>query len=338
MAKERYHNLDYLRGICALGIMIYHYSWWVLGKYSGTDFMGRVGVYCVSMFYVLSGLTLFLVYENRLSLNVSSLKSFFIKRIFRIFPLIWLVLIFHVFFYFASLDLNWYLKSFTGIFSITDWSLSLPLGMWSIGSELAFYLFFPLLLFVMKKGRIYIFLLSFFIFLLYGYFAFFGYTEFNSISEGVDVYKNPLNQIGIFYMGMLIGYVFVDRKIENWILFLLLAASLLVFVFYPSGGKVLTIIEKFPRLIFTICCGLITLSIFKIRVVVPVKIHKFLSYIGSISYSIYLIYPIMWILSTTPSLQIRYTLILAITLTFVVSGIIYKFVEMPIRDYGRRIA
>lgn len=69
----RLHNLDYLRGLAASGIMIYHYSMWTNGHADIDSFICRVGVYGVSIFYVLSGLTLFVVYQEAgLSLLVIS--------------------------------------------------------------------------------------------------------------------------------------------------------------------------------------------------------------------------------------------------------------------------
>ena len=63
---NRLYNLDYLRGLVTFGIMIYHYLSWTLGKFTADTFMGRVGIYGVSIFYVLSGLTLYYVYYDKM--------------------------------------------------------------------------------------------------------------------------------------------------------------------------------------------------------------------------------------------------------------------------------
>ncbi|MCB0760440.1 MAG: acyltransferase family protein, partial [Flavobacteriales bacterium] len=73
----RLYNLDYLRGLAAFGIMIYHYLTWTLGKFSADDFLGRLGVYGVSVFYVLSGLTLYYVYFHKMQPTRQELVSFF---------------------------------------------------------------------------------------------------------------------------------------------------------------------------------------------------------------------------------------------------------------------
>lgn len=98
MAKLRLHNLDYLRGIAASVIMIYHLSSWVFGRHDVGSFLGKSGVYGVSIFYILSGLTLFYVYYESLKNEVVSVIKFFVKRIFRIFPLLWIVTFLGVFY------------------------------------------------------------------------------------------------------------------------------------------------------------------------------------------------------------------------------------------------
>ena len=88
---KRLFNLDYLRGLAAFGIMLYHYTLWTKGLQSSADFLGRVGVYGVAIFYILSGLTLSYVYSDRLKFTAADLWDFAKKRIFRILPLLWLV-------------------------------------------------------------------------------------------------------------------------------------------------------------------------------------------------------------------------------------------------------
>ena len=43
----RIYSLDYLRGLAAVGIMVYHYLSWTLGKYQADTIMGRIGIYGV---------------------------------------------------------------------------------------------------------------------------------------------------------------------------------------------------------------------------------------------------------------------------------------------------
>lgn len=63
---NRLYNLDYLRGLIAFGIIIYHYTSWCFGRYSAQDFIARVSVYGVSIFYVLSELAFYNVYCKKM--------------------------------------------------------------------------------------------------------------------------------------------------------------------------------------------------------------------------------------------------------------------------------
>src|SRR5687768_1826084 len=90
MPATRINSLDYLRGLTAFGIMVFHFTSWTFGGYQAQDFLGRVGLYGVSVFYVLSGLILFLIYFRKLKPTLPSLDTFALKRIYRIYPLLWL--------------------------------------------------------------------------------------------------------------------------------------------------------------------------------------------------------------------------------------------------------
>ena len=168
MSNNRLYNLDYLRGFAALGIMVYHYcSWGLKGIYSfhAETFLGRVGVYGVSIFYVLSGLTLYYVYYHKMKPGAKDVKDFFVKRLFRIFPLLWLATILTIITRFPTdgmpgpyiLFIN-----FTGLFGFIDWTEAIGTGVWSIGNELVFYIFFPIFILHLFRFIITLKLRSFF--------------------------------------------------------------------------------------------------------------------------------------------------------------------------------
>ena len=169
----RINNLDYLRGISALGIMFYHYSSWAFGHYSADDFLGRVGIYGVSIFYILSGITLYLVYFEKMKFKHSDLKLFFKKRILRIFPLLWLVNCIVLFFSDKKFAISDLILNFTGLFGFFKWHIYLSSGIWSIGNELVFYVFFPFFVFFTKSKKMLMYILSFMIFISFMYFTFF---------------------------------------------------------------------------------------------------------------------------------------------------------------------
>lgn len=78
----RYFLLDVLRGMAAFGIMIYHYATSTFGHFQASNPLGRFGVYGVSIFYILSGLTLTLIYPYSSLNGLNLLSKFYVKRFF----------------------------------------------------------------------------------------------------------------------------------------------------------------------------------------------------------------------------------------------------------------
>jgi peptidoglycan/LPS O-acetylase OafA/YrhL len=66
----------------ALSIMLYHFS----GQHDAATPLGRLGVYGVSIFFILSGLSMAIAYD-RYVMDFRSSVTFFIRRMFRIWPL-----------------------------------------------------------------------------------------------------------------------------------------------------------------------------------------------------------------------------------------------------------
>ncbi|WP_447505644.1 acyltransferase family protein [Acinetobacter pittii] len=88
---KRFESLDWLRGMMAFSIMIYHLiSWEVFHPQSG-NILGNFGIYGVSIFFVLSGLSMGIVYNNYIK-NFHTSIVFFIRRLFRLLPLLWIAI------------------------------------------------------------------------------------------------------------------------------------------------------------------------------------------------------------------------------------------------------
>jgi peptidoglycan/LPS O-acetylase OafA/YrhL len=291
---NRLYNLDYLRGLAAFGIMIYHYLSWTLGKFSADTFMGRLGIYGVSIFYVLSGLTLYYVYYDKMKPSKEDIVSFFKKRIFRIFPLLWLVTIVAIILSKKSPDFYSLFLNLSGLFGFIKWDTYFSVGVWSIGNELVFYAFFPFFILFSKSYKPLMALLAITILGLYLYFAFNKLNQDLTLSEQWRNYVNPLNQVFLFLGGFLIGRFLHNVKIKNSIIITLLLLGLSLFIFYPVTGDTINLVTGVNRLIFTACCFLICISFYKMTFTLPKFIHKPLTLLGEASYSVYLLHPIVY--------------------------------------------
>ena len=135
----------------ALGIMVYHYYTWTGFKFGAETLLGKIGIYGVSVFYVLSGLTLFIVYHEKL--GIGNIRNYFIKRIFRIFPLLWLSIFLSVVFLNNQASFTILLLNLSGLFGFVAPDRYIAVASWSIGNELVFYAFFPLVILLSRKIR-----------------------------------------------------------------------------------------------------------------------------------------------------------------------------------------
>lgn len=338
----RLYNLDYLRGLAAFGIMIYHYLTWALGTFSANTFVGRIGIYGVSIFYVLSGLTLFFVYYDKMNFSRQEIFVFFKKRIFRIFPLLWFVTIIGILLSRKTPDFFDLFLNLTGLFGFVKWNVYFSAGIWSIGNELVFYTFFPCFVLFAKSNRLLLAGLSVVLLLFYLYFAFGKLDPALTLSEQWRDYVNPLNQVFLFLGGFLIGLLFNKSKVNNIVIITLLLIGLLLFILHPTQGSAISLVTGANRLIFTFCCFLICFSFYKLSFRLPSIIHNPLTLLGEASYSIYLLHPIIYtfvglfLSQYFPAYKLS-QIFLSIFLTLCVSYFTYEYFEKYFMRLGKRV-
>lgn len=338
VAKPRYENLDYLRGLCALSIMAYHYIGWTMQGLDISTFLGKLGVYGVSMFYVLSGLTMYLVYFKSFALDKSFFENFYIKRVFRIYPLMWFVMILAIVMYGTEASPMDLFLQFSGLFGVVDWSSSVPVGVWSIGNELSFYLMLPLFFYCIKKSNLLLILISLLVFGVYCYFGLILLDKSQSLGNQESFYKNPLNQAGLFFGGILVGHFFKEKHYKSIPLLVLLGSLLIAFIFYPVNGNAINIVSGAERILYTMICFGIAFCFLKADFsFIPSFLKKTLTWFGDISYSLYLLHPHIWALVTFTSLKIRFVFPIASVATLVVCWFVYKYLETPARNLGVKL-
>jgi exopolysaccharide production protein ExoZ len=290
----RLYSLDYLRGLAAFGIMIYHYLFWIQGAFTSDSFMGRVGVYGVAIFYVLSGLTLYHVYEYSTSKETFSIGSFIRKRIYRIFPLLWLVTIIAILISRKAPNLVDVFLNLTGLFGFIRWDVYFSTGAWSIGNELVFYSIFPFILFACMKRPVFLAAIIAAAFGLHHYFAYYVLHPSLPLSEQWRDYVNPLNQIFFFVAGIAIGHFTKARLFPFWCGLSIILIGFLLFTFIPAEGNTATLITEDKRWMFTLASLLICLGAYKMTGKLPSILHGAFKLLGEASYSVYLLHPLVF--------------------------------------------
>ena len=341
---KRNDSLDYLRGLSAIGIMAYHMSLFTFGESDSSTFLARIKIYGVMIFYVLSGLTLFIA-NSKLQANKKSVSIFYLKRFFRVVPLLWLATIF-----------TYLLKTNQDMYTIKHLIVNITVlpgmirsdafevnGAWSIGNELFFYVFFPVLFFLNKAHRIY------FIAAVIAIFAAFALFTFKLLDPNITLgfqwsrYVNPFNQFFFFAMGI---YIATLQKPSLW---LIKSAPIFIILFltgitiYPVTGEPVMLVTGVTRLVLSaltiLMCYMFYISDFSF---LPVRLKNFLKYLGDTSYSIYLLHPLIYLILKYFSDKFftvnSFILISAtVLLTLLMSKVVYERFEKYFMQMGKSV-
>lgn len=159
--SEELLHLDFLRFVASVAIVFHHYSDDGVGLMSA--FSNRLSL-AVDLFFVISGYVIAYVYADRMR-SAATAATFIQRRLARLVPLHWLTLLFFIGFTLwgplFGLDIEDRRKDFgclvQNAFLVHAWGMCDGLTFsnvsWSISAELGAYLLFPLFLFVMRKSR-----------------------------------------------------------------------------------------------------------------------------------------------------------------------------------------
>lgn len=326
-------DIQGLRAIAVLFVFIFHInSSWLPGGFIGVD-----------IFFVISGFLISSIILHKLDNNRFSFKDFYISRIKRIVPayyfLLLIVAFFGVFFFMTS-DINVFRKSFfwSLLFNSNHYFTSLDtyfgasssenplLHTWTLAVEMKFYLFLPILLFLIKRKYLFkvIFVLTIILFI-------FGSIEIANNNKD-QVYYSLLARTPEFFMGVLAALLTKKINIpkKSGLAISLSGITLLIIsVFYINEHS------SFPgALSFIPCFATTLLLVAPDNLIRKVLSHKFFVFIGEISYSLYLWHwPIMAYIRyyyNTNHFNLYQVLLITI-LSFLLSILSYYLIETPLR-------
>lgn len=346
MIRTRYDSLDYLRGLMALAVLVFHFDKWLSGSWDAATLQGRLGVYAVSVFFILSGLTLSLVYENRLQLTVASWKEFYVKRFFRIFPLLWMATAATILLDDAPRSTSAILLNFSGLFGFVNPAADIATGAWSIGCELVYYMAFPTLLLLYRYVRS-LFWFAFGSTLVCGAWIAFAWfsPEASAQSEWWSGYVQAANHAFFFVGGMAVGLSkgpCAKWPVSYWRALLLLCAWL--FACWPIGHEPYQLVSGAHRVLFSGLSLVGVAAFFHSKLEIKGAAHSLLAWLGAVSYSLYLLHPLVFravqFVAAKGHLELGYwgIFIPALLLTAIGSHASYFFLEKPLANFRRKIA
>ena len=294
----------------------------------------------VSYFYVLSGFVMYTAYSNKNNLN---LKSFYIKRFSRIYPLHILCLVFIIsvnFFYISDYNIP-KLAIGSHLVLIQSWIprtvLTLNAPAWSISVEMFFYLLFPIFFALIKKYNFKIIFLSIVAFniinqIIFNYYYFSEYY-IGFKPDGYFLFYNPLLHLNSFLIGILFGYIYKKNTLKksNYDKHIFLTLILLIsFIFIC---KDIFIHNGFFAIPFGILIILISNNTGKITEIFN---NKYLIYLGNISFALYLLQMPVFRFSSELFKYLNLNnksvnFFISFSLLIIISSLVYNYFEKPIQ-------
>lgn len=349
---QRVNSIDYMRGLLAFSVMIYHFFSWSIGVPDSSTVLGRLGIYAVSTFYIISGISLYLVYSE-LKPNPKDISVFFTKRLFRIAPLYWVATLLTGFYLYLaspnfSVDWERYASNLTLIFGFYFPQNYIPVGGWSIGNEMVFYAMFPIL--VIAARRTWLFACASLVLgAIYFYYAFYALSPAQTLALQWTTYINPLNQAFLFTIG--IGIALISKNhipIKGPLPTILFIVSCIAFVFFPAEGNQINIVSGYNRVVFTLICGLACWSALNSSFTPEKHAAKIMKFLGDTSYSTYLLHGAVYFYTSkyalpniysapSPQDKLQFFLLVSLPTTLAASYLIYRFIEKPFIVIGKRL-
>ena len=347
----RIHSIDYLRGAMALSILLYHFFSWSIGGQSSDTVLGRLGIYGVSTFYVISGMSMFIACRNY-AWSPKETWSYLVKRFFRIAPLFAIATLTTIVVlrfinpqYFPTLETL--ISNLTLAFGFYNPTNYIVTGGWSIGNEMVFYFFLPMAVILFRSPAMAAWVLAG-VLGLYAYYAFFVMSGAASIAAAWSDYVHPANQGFLFLAGVTLGKLFIDGyrlRTQSAAGILLLAIA--AFCFYPATGNQISIVSGFSRIAFTAMAIAAVYSVACLSINEASIAHKVMAKLGEISYSIYMLHGAIGLAAlrlvapkfglTTADEKFYLLMLGALPLTLVASLFVYTYIETPFVRLARRL-
>ncbi|MDB6061626.1 MAG: Acyltransferase 3 [Verrucomicrobiaceae bacterium] len=354
--------LDFLRGWSAIFVFFHHAS--ILG---GGPFIlaGPLGQEAVNAFMLASGFLIYFqcstskAYDGlRSSVGI---KNFFIRRFFRIAPAYYLALIValvlshylgecrliiqqtsvHALSHQSTEMIRYYIPNYfenfllhiTFIFGLLpSFAFSTPLPDWSLGLEMQFYVFFPVLFFFLKKN----------------FLNFLTLTMLAMLALGIASTRLGLNypmpsflplKFHNFAAGIALAYLLINKEAK--VRYLIAAVAV---VFLLLGNRSIYMPALFLFSWWFLCVDHASTHRLKEALNTVFK-HRSSKFLADISYSVYIFHLILvlpffaFVLNGHPLSLLRWTGFSLILLMIVsaVGFVIYKYVELPGIKLGKSL-
>lgn len=332
-----FKNLNYidaLRAFSLLIVILFHLN-------QELFFFGYLGV---DIFFVISGYVITnSLYKDQI-IKKKNLSSFYVKRLKRIFPILFLVILSFLFFYLLLSPLdgktNYIFKSaISALLGVSNLyflnnkfdyffndQINPLLHTWSLGIEEQFYLIYPIFIiiafkFLKDNKKIYIFILFFILLSLIIYYFNDGF---------IGNFYSPLARFWELGIGCL-AFFYYTIPIKKRKLIIILFLLLFVFIIINNQNEKELIFRSYIAAVGSFFL-IIKLKIYNNKVFYDVLNKTKMPYLGKLSYSLYLWHlPVLYFSKIYFSGIILY--VVFFTTSFSLSILSFHFYEDPIRRF-----
>lgn len=282
--RKRFPEIDFIRAICAIGIVIFHFS---VHSASDCNFLehhanGTWGSILITVFFIVSG---FSIYHN--NQKIDSIKDFYFRRWKSIFPMYYICFIL-----FFAIEIIKQRKVFYGpspvsllltAFGLDGYFLyRMPnyyqMGEWFIGALVIVYLMYPLVLVIRNKLNSIIILVVLFALEI---------VTFASDILVVDDLRSIIACLFSFYVGMVIKeydeILLIKMKNMNMVIAVvgfLLLAFISIDVDYPFVISIVNQVQGYLLFIVLFYVGSLTGE----------KLGRAFKWLASVSYPLFLVH------------------------------------------------
>lgn len=331
--QNRFVELDALRGIAAMIVLISHYIWAYAHYFNlltREKLYFKYGDWGVQFFFIISGFVIFMTLEK-----ISSVKEFAIARFFRLYPVYWICMFLTLtFIYFLPFP-NWgpfsffvILKNLTMLQGFMKTS-HIDQVYWSLCVEIAFYAIMGCVFFFKKMRQIEVICL---LWLLLSFIVIYFDFPLKKYLVVLLILKDaPLFIAGIMFYK-------IRKGIATMWNHLLIVASFITYALTIYSDRMQNEMDLVPFVLLVIAFATFYYLMYNSSTVLR---NPILLFLGSISYPLYLLHNVIGyciitrIRMYTENLFIYagITAVISITLAYLVS----KYAEKPIMRYYKSI-
>jgi peptidoglycan/LPS O-acetylase OafA/YrhL len=343
MNKTRISELDALRGIAALSVVIFHFTHFTVGG-PKIDYVFNLGWSGVDLFFIISGFVIFMTIDK-----CSDWKDFLISRFSRLYPAYWFIVSI------TSILILLYIKDYytfsggdpnSNSFFLYKYIVNMTMFQyyfkvknidgpyWTLTIELVFYIFM-LLLFVTKSIKYIEKIGLMMLCLCFIYSQTFKFIDSNFILHKLRVAFPLINYFPLFFSGILVYKLkFVEVTVTRIILFTL-CFMVQPFLFKNIFITFLNIYEY----VFMLSVFYFTLILYLTNNLSFI-VNKYTVSLGEISYSLYLIHQFVSCVIIIPFLlkcgfNIWISYLITLVIIIGIASLINKTIEKPAMKYIR---